>query len=64
MKNWLMRYIVRFVLFIAIVAAVVVVPLVIWGKNVSTVIGDWNSSILALLELLGLILAFVLICFV
>jgi hypothetical protein len=59
-----MKYIMRFVLFIAIVAAVVVVPLTIWGKKVSTVIGDWNSSILTLLELFGLILAFVLICFV
>lgn len=55
---------VRFVLFIAIVVAVVVVPLTIWGKKVSTVIGDWNSSILTLLELFGLILGFVLMCFV
>ncbi len=59
-----MKYIMRFVLFVAIVAAVVVVPLIIWGKKVSTVIGDLNSSILMLLELFGLILAFILICFV
>lgn len=55
-----MKYFRRFALFITIIAVVVAILLTVWGKKV----GDLNSSLLAVLELFGLILALAFVCFI
>lgn len=56
----------RIFLFIAVIAIVTAILLIIikWWKAISPIIGGWNSAILTLLELVGLVIALALASFV